>query len=114
MKNAIFVGYKEKDNVFNFTKGKTYPIRDGLGIEYITDDDDYDVPFNDVTRCTYDFFISDSEVSSDLSEKPASLKYLINGIQVEKLFFYESIGELNEAGNLGAKVSSVNFEIKFE
>lgn len=114
MKNAIFVGYKNKDHAFNFTKGMKYPIRAGFGFEYITDDDNHDVSLNDATRCIYDFFISDSEVSSDLFEKPASLKYLINDIQVEKGFFYESLGELIEAERLGVKVPSVNFEIKFE
>lgn len=114
MKKATFIDYKNGKHAFNFTKGKSYTIRRGFGYEYITDDDDYDLPFNDVTRCTYDFFISDSEVSSDLFEEPASLKYFMNDFEVEKGFFYKSIGELNEAGSLGVKVPLVNFEIKFE
>lgn len=114
MKKAIFVGYKSNEHAFNFTKGKSYTIRQGFGYEYITDDDDYDVPFNDAIDYNYDFLVSENGALPELVEEPAHLKYFINGNLVTKGYFYESLGEVNEADRLGAKVSSVKFEIKFE
>ena len=104
---AVFKYYSSIAHAFNFTKGKVYDVKflnDGL-ISTVDDNGDEVVMVNGVS---YNF-----DIINDTTEK-ASLKYFINDIPVEKGFFYESIGELNEADRLGVKVSSVKFEIKFE
>ncbi|ATE86116.1 hypothetical protein Sd1_gp50 [Shigella phage Sd1] len=106
---AIFKGYKMDDSFFNFTKGMKYQINDGYKCKFVIDDNGCRVSIDNSS--VYDFEIVEDD---DLFEEPASLKYYINGNLVQKSYFYELIGELNEADRLGAKVSSVKFEIKFE
>lgn len=106
---AVFKGSNSIAHAFNFTKGKVYDVNfwsDGLRLISTIDDDGNEVSM--VNGVTYNF-----DIINDTTEN-ASLKYFINDIQVEKGFFYESIDELNKACSLGAKVSSVKFEIKFE
>ena len=105
---AVFKYYSSIAHAFNFTKGKVYDVKflnDGL--IQVTDDDGHEVVL--VNGVSYNF-----DIINDFIEELASLKYFINGIQVEKGLFYESLGELNEADRLGVKVSSVKLEIKFE
>ena len=115
MKKAIFIGYKADEHAFNFTKGNEYIVKQGCNYEYITDDHGYDVsPFNRALSRIYEFSVSESEALCDPTNETARFKYFINGSLVTKGCFYESLGELNEAEKLGAKVSSIKFEIKFE
>lgn len=104
---AVFKGYNKISHAFSFTKGKVYDVKflnDGL-ISIIDDNGDEVVMINGVC---YNF-----DIINDTTEE-AGLKYFINDIKVERGFFYESIGEINEADRIGVKVSSIRFEIKFE
>lgn len=104
---AVFKYYSSIEPAFNFTKRKLYDVNVlNDGIISIIDDDGNHVVINNGTYYNFDI-INDTEGK-------ASFKYFINDIPVEKGFFYESIGELNEADRLGVKMSSVRFEIKFE
>lgn len=120
MKKAIFNGYKQKGHIFNFTAGNEYIVTQRFGHDYVTDDDGYDIPLiphsyvYDFIIANEEYFIKEPAMVNCSAEEPAHLKYFINGNLVTKSYFYESIGELNEADKLGAKVSSVKFEIKFE
>lgn len=105
---AIFKGYNNSvaNHAFKFTKGKSYPVKFKY---YIVDDEGF--YYSTIHKnSSYEFEF----VSNDFAEEPAHLKYFINGNTVTKGYFYESIGELNQAEKIGVKVSSVNFEIKFE
>lgn len=104
---AVFKGYNKIAHAFNFTRGKVYDVNflnDGL-ISAIDDDGNEVVMVNGVS---YIFDIINEKAEN------AGLKYFMNDISVEKGFFYESLGEINEADRLGVKVLSVKFEIKFE
>lgn len=105
---AVFKGYNKIEHFFNFTKGNVYDVNilnDGL--IQANDDDGHEVVL--ANGATYSF-----DIINDFIKKPASLKYFINDIPVERGFFYESIDELNEATRIGVKVPSIRFEIKFE
>lgn len=115
----IFNGYKGKNKFDCITIGGTYNAKDlGGGYYSITDDDGMsmiiDIKNYDIEFINEEYFIKEPTMLKCSVEEPASLKYFINGNLVTKGFFYESLGELNEADRLGAKVSSVKFEIKFE
>ncbi|UGO52637.1 hypothetical protein OPT79_2 [Klebsiella phage vB_KpnD_Opt-79] len=118
MFKAKFVNYKTPASGYIgiFTPGREYKLDVIENDRYYRTYDDYgvEVKFNSLFLDNYVFErVSDSELF-DMIEEPASLKYYINGNLVQKSYFYELIGELNEADRLGAKVSSVKFEIKFE
>lgn len=102
---AVFKRYNIGFPFFTFTKGNKYDVNH---IGFVIDDNGRYVSIN---SGAYEFEIIEDDY---FIKEPASLKYFINDIRVDKGFFYESIGELNEAERLGVKVPSVKFEIKFE
>lgn len=105
---AVFKGYNKIAHLFNFTKGDVYDVNIlNNGLIKTTDDNGCEV-------FTANGDIYSFDIINDFIEEPASLKYFINGNLVTKGYFYESIGEVNEASRLGVNTSSVKFEIKFE
>lgn len=102
---AVFKRYNTGAPFFTFTKGKKYDVNE---MGFVIDDNGSHVS---IVNGAYDFEIIEDDY---FIKEPESLKYFINDIHVEKGFFYESLGELNEAERLGVKVPSIKFEIKFE
>lgn len=113
MKKAIFIGYKHQNDFYKLKKGKEYEVKSACGYEYVIDDSGLLVPFGGIYD-TCIFKLCDSICDSDNIKEPPELKYFINGNLVTKGYFYESLGEVNEADRLGVKVLSIKFEIKFE
>lgn len=106
---AVFKGYKVDKHFFEFTKDKKYHINNGYNYKFVIDDKGRHMQIDGSS--VYDFEIVEDD---DDSRDTARLKYFINDVPVEKGFFYELLGEINEADRLGVRVLSVNFEIKFE
>lgn len=115
MFEAKFVNYKTtaSGDIGVFTPGKKYELEVIENNIYYRTYDDYgvEVKFSSLVSALYEF---ERVINAADEDEPASLKHFINGNLVTEGYFYESIGEVNEASRLGVNTSSVNFEIKFE
>lgn len=120
MFKATFVRY-QPETLFGgigvFTEGKDYDLEvvDNQKNYAVIDDLGVVIKFSSLVSKYYVFNrLGITYKAPEVTKEQASLKYFINGKSVSKGYFYESLGELNEADKLGVKVSSVKFEIKFE
>lgn len=119
MFKAKFITYKPSATASTgyFTQGKEYDIEvvDNNGYYSVIDDLNEEIKFKSLFLGGYEFEVVPSQNNKiKVKDEKRKLKYFINGNLVTKRYFYESLGEVNEAESLGVKVSSVKFEIKFE
>lgn len=105
----IFKGYKGRNKFECLTIDGVYKAQPlGGGYYSIRDDEDMGMII-DIKNYNFEFIDEDNVIASH----EAVLKYLINGNQVTKGYFYQCIGEIIEAKKLGVSCL-VDFEIHFD